>query len=102
MERTGHQQQTCAVPFAAGKVADTVLEAFRRLPKTGKPQAHEHTVLAGTHNDMLVFAMICQSDLWVCFQALWSQHLGWTQRTAKLLPWALAPNVSTPRRGQAR
>lgn len=47
MERTGHQQQTFAVPLAAGKVADTVLKAFRRLPKTGKPQVHEHTVLAG-------------------------------------------------------
>lgn len=28
-------------------VANAVLNAFRRLPKTGKPQGHEHTVLAG-------------------------------------------------------
>jgi len=62
MERTGHKQQASAVPFSAGKVADTVLEAFRRLPKTGKPQVHEHTVLAGTHNDMLVVAMLCRPD----------------------------------------
>ncbi|KAL0032713.1 hypothetical protein WJX79_005436 [Trebouxia sp. C0005] len=46
MKRTGHRQQTSAVPFSPEKVADTVLEAFRRLPKTGKPQNHEHTVLA--------------------------------------------------------
>ena len=70
MERTGHQQQTFAVPLAARKVADTVLKAFRRLPKTGKPQVHEHTVLAGTHTDMLVFAMLCQPGLQLYFQAL--------------------------------
>ena len=76
MKRTGHRQQTSAVPFSPEKVADTVLEAFRRLPKTGKPQNHEHTVLAGTHNDMLVFAMLCQRDPWLSFQVLCSQHLG--------------------------
>ena len=59
MERTGHKQQTSALPFSAENVAETVLEAFRRLPKTGKPQVHEHTVLAGTHNDMLVIAILC-------------------------------------------
>ncbi len=62
MEQTEHQQQKFAVPLAPGKVADTVLEAFRRLPKTGKPQVHEHTVLAGTQNDMLVIAILCQRD----------------------------------------
>ena len=59
MERTEHKQQTSALPFSAEYVADTVLEAFRRLPKTGKPQVHEHTVLAGTLDDTLVIAMLC-------------------------------------------
>ncbi len=29
------------------EVAKAVLSVYEQLPKTGKPQAHEHTVLAG-------------------------------------------------------
>jgi hypothetical protein len=34
-------------PVLANAIMDAVLAAFRALPKTGKPQPNEYTVLAG-------------------------------------------------------
>jgi len=42
-------------------VAQAVQESFAALPKTGKPQPHEHTVLAGEH--LVLPLQCCRSDL---------------------------------------
>lgn len=45
---TAHQQEQAAGAASMGDaVAAAVLAQFAALPKTGKPQPHEHTVLAG-------------------------------------------------------
>lgn len=43
-------------------VADTVLNAFQCLPKTGKPQGHEHTVLAGYSCTKAVLRFCCKQQ----------------------------------------
>lgn len=31
------------------RISGAILQAYEALPKTGKPQSHEYTVLAGTY-----------------------------------------------------
>lgn len=42
-------------------VASAVLRAFECLPKTGKPQVHEHTVLAGNSSIDAAAQLLLQS-----------------------------------------
>lgn len=43
----GHKPPPPAAPFSPFEVAAAVLAQFESLPKSGKPQPHEYTVLAG-------------------------------------------------------
>ena len=70
MPQAAPQAHPCEPPLSAGKIADTVLKAFKGLKKTGKPQSHEHTVLAGNSVSLPITADPTSSHAHLNVQAL--------------------------------
>lgn len=54
----------------AQMIASAVLEEYAGLPKTGKPQGHEHTVLAGMDRSRIAKLPTSCSQFVLCEQAL--------------------------------
>ena len=70
MPQAAPQAHPSEAPLSAGKIADTVLKAFKGLKKTGKPQSHEHTVLAGNSVNLPITAKYTSSDAHLSVQGL--------------------------------
>ena len=88
----------------SSRIASTVLQAFKLLPKTGKPQSHEHTVLAGISRTRPRWdgPVTRDSHTQQCMQALWSLEVCSRQTPVRLLHSALVQSALVPRSAHVR